>query len=181
MRAGFPNAQSVRIAQWQTEALLDGLVNLTYCFFMNEDVAAIRQLLEESYAVISGPAGARNWSRHSELFIDSARLVVLHPIANGYRIESLSVKEYEESRDAFFRRGSFYETEVGCDVTVSGDLAHAMSRYESRWDPSEAPFETGVNSVQLARLNGAWKIVSIMWTAGLAAARVHGITSAHAR
>lgn len=128
--------------------------------------------LSGSTSVISGPAGERDWIRHASHFTDSARLTVLHREANGNRPETLSVGEYQASRDPFFRNNTFFETEVSCDVIVSGDVAHAMSCYESRWNEADAPFETGVNSIQFARIHGSWKITPIMWVAGDAASRV---------
>lgn len=139
---------------------------------MQTDTDQIRSLLQASYAVISGPAGARDWSRHAGFFTDDARSIIIHRGENPDRVESMTEVQYRDSRDPFFRTHAFWETETRCDVVVAGDLAVAMSHYESRWAESEPPFETGVNSVQLARVDGEWKIVSIMWTAGVAARQV---------
>ncbi|HET9424708.1 MAG TPA: hypothetical protein VFO55_04990 [Gemmatimonadaceae bacterium] len=136
------------------------------------DVQQIRALLQASYAAISGPAGRRDWEAHARYFIPEGRSHVVHSGDGSDRVETMTEAQYRDSRDPFFRTHSFWETETRCDVIVEGDLAVAMSHYESRWAESEPPFETGVNSVQLARLDGEWKIVSIMWTAGVAAERV---------
>ena len=138
------------------------------------DAEQIRALLRESYAAISGPRGRRDWESHARHFVTDARSLVLHR-GDAERVEVMSQAQYRDSRDPFFRNHSFWETETRCDVIVEGDLAVAMSHYESRWDPAEPPFETGVNSVQLARVDGNWKIVSIMWTAGIAARQVEAL------
>lgn len=136
------------------------------------DTQQIRALLQESYAAISGPAGPRDWATHARHFVPQGRSHVVHRGDGPDRLQTMTEAEYRESRDPFFRTHAFWETETRCDVLIEGDLAVAMSHYESRWAESEPPFETGVNSVQLARIDGQWKIVSIMWTAGLAARQV---------
>jgi hypothetical protein len=136
------------------------------------DTDRIRAVLRESYATISGPAGERDWARHAHYFVDDARLLVVHRRPEGDVIESLTVEQYRASRDPFFRKNTFYETEASSDVILHGDLALAMSHYESRWALTDPPFETGTNSVQLVRIGGEWRIASIMWHAGLAAQRV---------
>ena len=135
------------------------------------DVEQIRAVFRDTYAAISGPAGPRDWSQHAEVAIDDVRSIVVHRGATE-RIETMTETQYRASRDPFFRAHSFWETETRCDVIIEGDLAVAMSHYESRWKESDPPFETGVNSAQLVRLGGQWKIVSIMWTAGVAARQV---------
>jgi hypothetical protein len=135
---------------------------------MTSDTDAIRHLVAESYRVISGPAGPRDWSRQAELFIGAATLRVIHHHGTGSRVETMSLRDYEMSRGPFFERQAFFEREVHSDILVSGDIAHAMSAYESRWSLDEPPFETGVNSIQLVRFDGEWRIASIMWVAGSA-------------
>lgn len=144
---------------------------------MQNDVDAIRRVLQEAYATISGPAGERDWDRQARCFIPEARSIVVHRDASGERLELLTVDGYRDSRGPFLEAHSFWETETRCDVIVEGDLAVAMSHYESRWDPAQPPFETGVNSVQLIRMSGEWKIASIMWTAGAAARQVAAIAN----
>ena len=135
---------------------------------MATDTDAIRDLIAESYRGISGPAGPRDWQRHADCFVDSASLRVVHRENGGSSVETLSLVDYQASRGPFFEKTAFFESEVRSDILVSGDIAHAMSEYESRWSPDEPPFETGVNSIQLVRLCGEWRIVSIMWVAGTA-------------
>jgi hypothetical protein len=141
------------------------------------DVDQISSLLQKTYAAISGPAGPRDWDAHARYMTPEARSIVIHRGNGPDRVETMTEAEYRASRDPFFRTHSFWETETRCDVLIEGDVAVAMSHYESRWDPSEPPFERGLNSVQLARVDGDWKIVSIMWTAGDAAKEVARLSS----
>lgn len=136
------------------------------------DIEQIRAVMQATYAAISGPAGPRDWDAHANQAVPECRSHVLHRGDGSSRLETMTEAQYRASRDPFFRTHSFWETETRCDVLIEGDVAVAMSHYESRWNETEPPFETGVNAVQLVRLDGEWKIVSIMWTAGEAARQV---------
>jgi hypothetical protein len=136
------------------------------------DLDQIRQVLQGAYAAISGPAGPRDWKRHDTWFTPDARSMVVHRGEGPDRIETLTRAQYQQSRGPFFEKNAFWEVETRCDVIVEGDLAVAMSHYESFWDLAQPPFERGTNSVQLVRLAGQWRIASIMWTAGVAAQKV---------
>ena len=136
---------------------------------MTTDTDAIREVIAQSYREISGPAGARDWRRYAKCFLDSASLRVVHRENGRSHVETMSLSDYRSSRGPFFECHAFFEREVQSDVVVNGDVAHAMSEYESRWSSDEPPFETGVNSIQLIRVNGEWRIASIAWVAGSAA------------
>ena len=136
------------------------------------DIEQIRAVMQATYAAISGPAGPRDWDAHAGQAVPECRSHVLHRGDGASRLETMTEAQYRASRDPFLRTHSFWEIETRCDVLVEGDVAVAMSHYESRWKESDPPFETGVNAVQLVRLGGTWKIVSIMWTAGEAARQV---------
>jgi hypothetical protein len=141
------------------------------------DTEQIRALIQQSYALISGPAGPRDWDAHSRLYTPGARAIVIHRGSGTDRVESMTQDDYRRSRDPFFLAHSFWELEVSCDITIARDLASAMSHYESRWAEDGPAFETGTNSIQLVRVDGQWKIASIMWTAGKAAAEVSRLSS----
>lgn len=141
------------------------------------DIEQIRAVLQNSYALISGPAGPRDWDAHGRLYTHDARATVIHRRDGATRVETMTGDEYRRSRDPFFREHDFWEIETRCQVVVAGDLAVAMSHYESRWTEAGPAFETGVNSVQLVRLDGGWKIACIMWTAGEAAAEVSRLSA----
>ena len=136
------------------------------------DADEIRRLVHEIYAAISGPAGERDWSAHSKHFAPGARSYVLHRGPNGDELKAYSQDEYAQSRAPFFRTHSFWEIETRSEIRVDGPLATALSYYDSFWDRSKPPFESGLNIIQLVRLNGEWKIASIMWEARSAAAIV---------
>lgn len=133
------------------------------------DVDEIRAVIQAIYAAISGPAGERDWKAHSRHFAPGARSYVLHRGEKGDELKAYSQDEYEKSRAPFFRTHDFWELETRCEVRLDGPLAVASSYYDSFWDRSKPPFESGLNTIQLVKLSGEWKIASIMWEARHAA------------
>jgi hypothetical protein len=133
------------------------------------DVEQIRAVIHAIYEAISGPAGERDWSSHERHFAPGARSFVLHRSEAGDELRSYTQAEYIESRTPFFRKHSFWEIETRSDIQVDGPLAIARSYYDSFWDRSAPPFESGLNTIQLVKLKGEWKIASIMWEARSAA------------
>jgi hypothetical protein len=138
------------------------------------DENEIGALIHAIYAAISGPAGERDWAAHSKHFAPEARSYVLHRGPNGDELQAYTQDQYARSRGPFFRTHSFWEIETRCEIRVDGPLATASSYYDSFWDPAEPPFESGLNTIQLVKLDGKWKIASITWEARSAAAIVAG-------
>ncbi len=132
------------------------------------DVYAIREVVRLLYASISGPADqAPDWDLNASLFAPVGRSLVVHTRADGSRhLELLTCDEFRRSRDAYLSTHAFYEIETHSDVIVEGNIAHVMSYYASRHNLDDAPFEHGVNSIELVRLDGMWRVVFIMWEAG---------------
>ncbi|MFH0777497.1 MAG: hypothetical protein V2A71_02585 [Candidatus Eisenbacteria bacterium] len=63
-----------------------------------------------------------------------------------------------------YRREGFWEREVARRIERFGNIAHIFSTYESRiGDPKSAPVTRGINSVQVLRRGGLWKIASILF------------------
>ena len=139
---------------------------------MTSDDNEIRALIHAIYAAISGPAGERDWASHSKHFAPEARSYVLHRDKSGDKLKAYTQDEYARSRGPFFRTHSFWEIETRSEIRVDGPLATALSYYDSFWDRSQPPFESGLNTIQLVKLDGQWKIASIMWEARSAAALV---------
>ena len=135
------------------------------------DVASIDAIIERLYAVISGPAEEpRDWDRFVTLFHESAVLVPTGPTdQGGYAPYAQTPAEYAERaattfRDAaIFQGKGFYETEAARRIERFGSIAHVWSTYESRLDPSEAPFMRGINSIQLIHDGSRWWIFSVFW------------------
>ena len=135
----------------------------------SDDTSRVTKAL---YSAISGPAGApRNWPLHDSLFAPGACSYVLHRDQNGTRqAEILTQEQYRTTRRKYFEEYNFYEVETAHSAVVRGDMALAYSEYDSRRTPDGPPFETGVNALMMVRLGGEWRITSIAWYAGSAAA-----------
>ena len=130
------------------------------------DEAAIGAAIDGMYAMISGPAGPRDWSRQLEFFHPDCRQVRTGVDADGNPwMLAFSLDEYRTNADALLANMDFYETELSREVHVFGNIAHAWSRYEARTAPdAAAPERRGINSIQLYReAGGRWRIVHMIW------------------
>ena len=129
-----------------------------------EDIASPDAIVAALYGIISGPAGARNWSRLRTLFLDGARL-----IAAGRRIhreggfQAMSLDEWIEDVGGFLEENDFYETEIVRHSDRFGGMIQAFSTYEARHQPEGAPIARGINAIQLVHADKRWWIAGIMW------------------
>ncbi len=130
------------------------------------DVASIDAILAALYDVISGPAGeARDWDRFRSLHIPQARLIPTGRTREGeHRHSVLSVEDYISSSGPFLEERGFFETEAARTTERFGDIAHAFSTYESRWNEDDPePFQRGINSIQLMHDGTRWWVLNIFW------------------
>ena len=132
---------------------------------MSEE-AHIGSVIDEIYAMISGPAGPRDWSRQTAIFHPDARQMRTGvDESGGPWIKIMSLDEYRENTTPFFAANAFYEIEFARRIDVFGNMAHVWSAYEARTAlDDEKPERRGVNSIQLYRdETGRWQIVSMIW------------------
>lgn len=127
------------------------------------DTDTIDSTVKTVYAVISGPAGPRDWTRFRALFAEGARLIPVRAKGAESSATVLTPDGYVERTTPTFDKNAFYESEVSRRVEEFGNIAHVFSTYESRRAPGEKPFARGINSIQLVRINGAWKVMTILW------------------
>jgi len=126
----------------------------------------IGAVIDEMYAMISGPAGPRDWPRQRAIFHPEARQMRTGVNESGKPwIKIMSLDEYAENTTPFFAANPFYEIEIARRIDVFGNMAHVWSAYEARTAPGDAkPERRGVNSIQLYRdETGAWRIMSMIW------------------
>lgn len=126
----------------------------------------IGAVVDEMYAMISGPAGPRDWARQAEIFHPEARQMRTGVDESGKPwIRIMSLDEYRENTTPFFTANDFYEVEIGRRIDVFGNMAHVWSAYEARTALDDAkPERRGINSIQLYRdETGAWRIISMIW------------------
>ena len=97
------------------------------------------------------------------LFSRHARITRITPDGTDY----LDVSGFQELMREALDIGVYtrlFEAEVLRDERRFGGLAHVLSAYETRRSPvAKEPFARGVNSLQLIREQGEWKVLSLAW------------------
>ena len=130
------------------------------------DEDQIGAAVDEMYAMISGPAGPRDWSRQANCFVPDAHQVRTWVDDHG-RPQRLvmNLRDYAENTSPFFEANPFYEVETGRRIDVFGNIAHVWSTYEARRSPDDADVERrGINSIQLFRdPDAGWRIIHMIW------------------
>jgi hypothetical protein len=130
------------------------------------DEAQIGAIIDEMYAMISGPAGPRDWSRQTNCFLPEARQVRTWVDEQGRpRKKSMSLDEYEHDTTPFFDANDFYEVETSRRIDLFENMAHVWSAYEARRSPNdEYPERRGINSIQLFKdPDLGWRIIHMIW------------------
>jgi hypothetical protein len=128
------------------------------------DVNSLDGIMAAAYAAISGPAGARDWSRFRSLFLPQARFTEVGKNPDGSTF-IISWNEEEFIRDAtlIFSKEPFYENAIINLPQSYGGMTQVLSSYESKRTPDGKAFERGVNSFQVLNDGKRWWIVSIFW------------------
>ena len=130
------------------------------------DETAIGAAVDEMYAMISGPAGPRDWSRQANCFLPEARQVRTWVDEQGRAVKkSMGLDEYSRDTQPFFNANDFFEVETSRRVDVFGNIAHVWSGYEARRSPDDAtPERRGINSIQLFKdPDLGWRIIHMIW------------------
>jgi hypothetical protein len=130
------------------------------------DEQQIGAVIDEMYAMISGPAGPRDWSRQRNCFLPDARQIRTSVGEDGRSaMKVMGLDDYARDKQPFFDASAFYEVETERRIDVFGNIAQVWSRYEARSSPDEAePERRGVNSIQLFRHpDEGWRIVAMIW------------------
>ena len=128
------------------------------------DVESIDAIITALSEVISGPAGERDWDRFHSLFTPAAILVPMVPAQDGTtRVRVLSAQDYATTVGPYFAENAFYEVESGRTLERYGNIANAMSAYESRRAPGEEPFARGINTITLVTDGDRWYVAAIAW------------------
>jgi hypothetical protein len=130
------------------------------------DEEAIGAAVDEMYAMISGPAGPRDWSRQDNCFLPEARQVRTWVDDQGRATkQSMGLEDYARDTQPFFDANAFYEIETSRRIDVFGNIAHVWSAYEARRSPDDETAERrGINSIQLFNdPDRGWRIIHMIW------------------
>lgn len=127
------------------------------------DDSAITKAVHDAYMAISFKEGEK--PRYSEIgnyFIPEAQLINFRtdtPQITGIKHFGESYKTFVETKHIKL----FYEEELFGRTEQFGRVAHRISTYVTYLNTRDKPEERGVNSFQLVKINGVWKVSSIIW------------------
>jgi hypothetical protein len=130
------------------------------------DRAAIGAVVDEMYAMISGPKGPRDWSRQASCFHPEARQIRTGVDAAGRPwARIMGLDDYARDTTPFFAEHDFYEIETARRIDLFGNIAQVWSAYEARTAlTDDEPERRGINSIQLFRdPELGWRIVAMLW------------------
>jgi len=125
---------------------------------------SIAEVLKLLYDVISFEDGAEpDFQGLKRLFSPHARITRITPESTDH----LTPSDFLEMTHHLVEIGAytgFYEFEVARNVEQFGDVAQVWSVYETRRnrDAQEA-LGRGINSIQLIREGGTWRVLSLLW------------------
>ena len=131
-----------------------------------EDKTAVGAVVDEMYAMISGPAGPRDWSRQANCFHPDARQIRTFLDAEGRpAMTAMGLADYARDTTPFFATHDFFEVEIARRIDLFGNIAHVWSAYEARSALGDAePERRGINSIQLFRDPArGWRIMAMIW------------------
>lgn len=125
-----------------------------------KDLDAVIRAMYES--VCFEPGERPDWALEREIFATGARMVRVH---DGGVFE-FDIDSYHRDFERMIESGemtSFWEAEIWRETRVFEDVAHVLSAYEARRTKGGEPIGRGVNSIQLFRRDGHWRISAMLW------------------
>lgn len=132
-----------------------------------DGAASIDELMAGLYAGISGGVGeARDWDRVRALFVPEARMIAIGRRPDGGAAHrEMTIDGYIETNGPRLVEMGFREEEVRRSARAFPNNAVIVSEYATYRGDEADPFGRGVNFIHAARIDGAWKVVSISWEA----------------
>jgi predicted metalloprotease with PDZ domain len=129
------------------------------------DVNSVDAVIKTLYAVISGPAGPRNWERFKSLFYPGAKMAALVRSPQGAEeFQRFTPDEYAKMNDPYFRQFEFIEKELHRATNTYGNISQVFSSYEYNLVmPQQTIKQRGINSIELINENGRWWVTSFTW------------------
>ena len=130
-----------------------------------DQLKTAEQVVTEIYNLVSFKAGETpDWEKVKSLFIDDA-VVVLRTSFTQHSIFSREgfIDDFKNFIVKFRADTTgFTEKIVNIKTTVIGDIAHCFVVYDASIPTRKRPPQRGVDSFQLIKKDGNWRIVSIV-------------------
>ena len=130
-----------------------------------DETTAIEATIDALYAVISGPVGdPRDFDAMRDLFMEGAAMgsVGAGPDGPG-RGRVITLDDYIERSGPWLVENGFTERATRTEIDQWGEIAYARSAYEGVNGVTGEVFLIGVNYITLFKIEGEWKVASILW------------------
>jgi hypothetical protein len=133
-----------------------------------EDVSSPEALVLAAYESIQrAPGEDYQWERFESLFLAEA-ITIPNTEQNGGAFSVLTPDQFRRIVDTYTTVGGptdqgFQEEQIHSIVHQYGDIAQVFSTYEKHFWESDEILAQGMNSFQMIRKDGQWRIVSIVW------------------
>jgi hypothetical protein len=132
-----------------------------------DDFTQLDRLIHAFYRVVCfDEGGAPDFEALTGLFSPHARITRVTPEG----VDHLDVRGFCSMVRELLELGAFtgfYERELGRTAHRYGHVFHVASAYETKTSPDAVDYlERGVNSLQILREPGGWRIVSLCWDSG---------------
>ena len=125
-----------------------------------DDLDSVIAAMYESVCYEKG--GHPDWEADEKIFAPGARMVRI----NDAGVFEFDMKTYRTDFERMISGGelpSFWEGEIWRETRLFGDMAHVLSAYETRRTLGGEIINRGVNSIQLFKRDGTWKISAMIW------------------
>lgn len=126
------------------------------------DDAAITKAVHDAYACICFKDGKPAYDSIKNYFIPQAQLINFRADTAAFTSLPQFVEFYKEFVESK-KINLFYEEELFGKTEQFGNIAHRISTYKTYINSRDSAVERGVNSFQLIKTPGGWKVSSIIW------------------
>lgn len=128
---------------------------------ISQDIDAVVSDLYESISF--NQEKEPDYESFKSLFVDGARLISVKD-TTSYK---LTPTDYEKSITQQRQSGkiiAFEEKELHRETEQYGNILHVFSTYKTHVEtPNETDSARGINSIQMMKEDGQWKVTSIIW------------------
>ncbi len=135
----------------------------------NPDAASLDSIVKALYETVSFPPGRQpDFPRFKALMHPYGRIVPPRT-EKGAPVDVLDTDSFiTRSREYIVTTGlerqGFHEKEIARRTSLYGSIVHVFSTYESRHTANDpAPFQRGINSIQVVKDAHRFWVVSIVW------------------